>query len=76
MILLGHLQRGGSPVPHDRILATRLGDFAARSLDSGANGVMAGDVRGELTLTPFKETYAEHKAVPESMLDVLRTMAS
>lgn len=76
VILLGHLQRGGSPVPEDRILATRLGDFAVESLHQGANGVMAGDIRGKLSLTPFEETYARHKAVPEDMLEVLRTVAN
>jgi 6-phosphofructokinase 1 len=76
VILLGHLQRGGSPVPADRILATRLGDFAVQALDRGATGVMAGDVRGELTLTTFEETYTRHKAVPESLLKVLQTMSS
>lgn len=76
VVLLGHLQRGGTPVPDDRILATRLGDFAVRALNDGANGVMAGVIRGDLALTPFEETYARHKAVPESFLEVLRTMAS
>ena len=60
----------------DRILATRLGDQAVRSLDGGSSGVMAGVIRGELVLTPFEETYVRHKAVPESLLDVLQTMAS
>jgi 6-phosphofructokinase 1 len=76
VILLGHLQRGGTPVPEDRILASRLGDFAVASLDRGARGVMAGDVRGELVLTPFEQTFAHHKEVPERLLEVLRTMAS
>jgi 6-phosphofructokinase 1 len=76
VVLLGHLQRGGSPVPEDRILASRLGDFAVEALHSGASGVMAGDIRGELVLTPFKETYAHHKAVPENLLAVLKKMAS
>jgi len=73
---LGHIQRGGTPVPADRILATRLGDHAVTTLLQGATGVMAGDLCGELTLTPFLETYAQHKAVPESLLRVLQTMAS
>ena len=66
----------GTPVAAHRILATRLGDFAVQALDRGATGVMAGDVRGELTLTPFAETYTRHKAVPESLLAVLQTMSS
>ncbi len=75
-MLLGHIQRGGTPTPDDRILATKLGDFAVQSLDRGATGVMAGEIRGQLTLTPFLDTYAQHKAVPESLLELLRTMAS
>ena len=73
---LGHIQRGGTPVPEDRILATRLGDFAVISLLQGATGVMAGQLQGKLTLTPFFDTYAQHKAVPEELLRVLQTMAS
>ena len=76
VVLLGHLQRGGTPAPADRILASRLGDFAVEALDRGARGVMAGEIRGELALTPFEQTYAQHKAVPENLLAVLRTMAS
>ena len=75
-LLLGHLQRGGSPTPEDRILATRLGDFAVEALIRGANGVMAGEIGGKLTLTPFLDTYAQHKAVPESFVKLLKTMAS
>jgi len=76
VVVLGHLQRGGSPVPADRILATRLGDAAVEAIDRGQSGVMAGEVRGELVLTPFAETYAQHKTVPEGYLKVLATMAS
>lgn len=75
-VMLGHLQRGGTPVPEDRILAARLGDFAVEALCNGASGVMAGDIRGELVLTPFEETYVHHKAVPENLLKVLATIAS
>jgi 6-phosphofructokinase 1 len=76
VVLLGHLQRGGTPTPEDRILAAKLGDFAVGALDRRASGVMAGEIGGELVLTPLEETYARHKAVPESLLEVLRTMAS
>ncbi len=75
VVILGHLQRGGSPVTSDRILATRLGDFAVRSLLAGHGGAMAGEIRGELTLTPFEETYSEHKAVPPELVALLETMA-
>ena len=75
-LILGHLQRGGSPAPADRILASRLGDFAVRSILAGHTGAMAGLVHGELCLTPFPETYASHKPVPEELVSLLDTLAS
>ena len=76
VLTLGHLQRGGSPVPDDRILASRLGDFAVQALIEGEAGAMAGEVRGELVLTPFEDTYATHRPVPEELLELLKTLAN
>jgi len=76
VLTLGHLQRGGSPVPADRILGTRLGDFAVRSLLQGHTGVMAGQVDGDLVLTPLPATVAAHKPVPDELLELLAVMAS
>ncbi|MFH1265769.1 MAG: ATP-dependent 6-phosphofructokinase [Planctomycetota bacterium] len=75
-VILGHLQRGGTPAPADRILAGRLGDFAVRSLLAGHTGSMAGEVKGELVFTPFPQTYAHHKPVPEELVRLLETLAS
>lgn len=76
VITLGHLQRGGSPMPDDRILGSRLGDFAVRALIEGETGAMAGEIRDELVLTPFEDTYATHRPVPEELLELLKTMAN
>jgi 6-phosphofructokinase 1 len=38
--ILGHLQRGGSPTPFDRMLATRYGNFAAHLAAQGRYGEM------------------------------------
>lgn len=40
--VLGHLQRGGTPTAHDRVLATRLGLAAAELALEGRSGVMVG----------------------------------
>ena len=76
VVTLGHLQRGGSPVPADRILASRLGYFAVRAVIEGQTGAMAGEVCGKLVLTPFQDTYASHKPVPEELLELLKTLAN
>lgn len=39
--VLGHLQRGGSPTPHDRILSTRFGVKAAQLAATGPYNTMA-----------------------------------
>jgi 6-phosphofructokinase 1 len=75
VLRLGHLQRGGAPAPDDRILAARLGDFAIRSLGEGHTGVMAGQIAGKLVLTPFEETFDQHKPVSDEMVSLLETLA-
>lgn len=49
--VLGHIQRGGTPTPGDRNLASRLGDFAVRSLIEGQSDKACGIIKGELVLT-------------------------
>jgi 6-phosphofructokinase 1 len=49
--VLGHIQRGGTPTPGDRNLASRLGDFAVRKLLEGESDKGCGIIKGELTLT-------------------------
>jgi 6-phosphofructokinase 1 len=76
VLTLGHLQRGGTPAPADRILASRLGDFAVRSILAGHTGAMAGLVNRKLVLTPFPETFDHHKPVPEELVKLLETLAN
>jgi 6-phosphofructokinase 1 len=49
--VLGHIQRGGTPTAADRILASKLGDFAVRQLIAGESGKSCGVIKGELVLT-------------------------
>jgi len=52
-VILGHLQRGGTPTATDRILATRLGLAAGRSVLAGNFGVMAALAGTEIELVPL-----------------------
>ena len=61
--VLGHIQRGGSPSPFDRILATRLGEAAVESLLSGENSECLGVQNNEIIRTPFKECFDKKKNV-------------
>ncbi|MBN2473167.1 MAG: 6-phosphofructokinase [Pirellulales bacterium] len=76
VLTLGHLQRGGTPVPSDRILASRLGDFAVQAVIEGETGAMAGEVHSKVILTPFQDTYSKHRPVPEDLIRLLNTLAN
>jgi phosphofructokinase-like protein len=48
VVVLGHIQRGGTPTSFDRVLATRLGAAAAEAAMAGERGVMVALHRGEI----------------------------
>jgi 6-phosphofructokinase 1 len=53
--VLGYIQRGGSPTPNDRILATRYGAFATQCIAEGCFGTMVAIDKGELTTVPLSD---------------------
>jgi len=70
--VLGHVQRGGSPTPRDRVLATRYGLKAADLVHEGRFGRMAA-LRGDAIVdVSLEEATAELKTVPDDWYDVAR----
>jgi 6-phosphofructokinase 1 len=62
--ILGHVQRGGTPSPADRLLATRLGTATADYIAHGVHGVLVA-ARGETTeAVPLKEIAGVTKYIP------------
>ena len=62
--ILGHVQRGGSPSPVDRILATTLGTAATECIAAGEFGVLvASDGDGSRTV-PLEDVAGKRKIVP------------
>ena len=61
--ILGHIQRGGSPVGADRILATKLGAFAVELVINGEHVQMAGEMNGTLKGYPLAKTGDRTKAI-------------
>ncbi|NLV26025.1 MAG: 6-phosphofructokinase [Methanomicrobiales archaeon] len=53
--ILGHTQRGGSPTARDRVLASKLGVSAVNAYTKGFAGVMVGEVKRSIKLTPLCE---------------------
>ncbi|MDI3534935.1 MAG: ATP-dependent phosphofructokinase / diphosphate-dependent phosphofructokinase [Thermosediminibacterales bacterium] len=62
--VLGHLQRGGSPSPFDRILATRYGVAAAELALKGEYGVMVSLINGKIQKTSLAGLKTTTRNVP------------
>jgi ATP-dependent phosphofructokinase / diphosphate-dependent phosphofructokinase len=70
--VLGHVQRGGSPTPRDRVLATRFGLKAADLAHEGKFGQMASLQGDRIVDVPLKDATAELKTVPPEWYDVAK----
>lgn len=73
--ILGHVQRGGAPGAFDRLLGTRLGAAAVRSLAKGEHGCLAGMVQGKIGATPLDEVVANRKRIDLDLFELARVMA-
>ena len=70
--VLGHVQRGGSPTPRDRVLATRYGLKAADLVGEGRFGRMAALHGDDIVDVSLAEATAELKTVPEDWYAVAK----
>lgn len=68
--VLGHIQRGGTPTHNDRILASRLGDFAVRRLLAGDSGKSCGVINGELVATDIEKVTSTKKAFDHELYEL------
>ncbi|MGI6377172.1 MAG: ATP-dependent 6-phosphofructokinase [Anaerolineae bacterium] len=75
LIMLSHLQRGGSPLAQDRYLATALGAAAVSRLAQGEQGVLVGLVDGATITTPLDDVATRVRALDESLLAMARVLA-
>ena len=74
MVVLGHVQRGGSPTASDRVLATKLGVAATEMLLDGERGKMVGLVSNKIKTSSLisKSTHTTDAVLAyEKMLEKL-----
>ena len=65
----GHTQRGGAPVPYDRVLATRFGIEAAQLIKKQDFGNMVALVKNDIVKVPLKDIAGKLKYVnPDSQI--------
>lgn len=68
--ILGHTQRGGTPNPMDRVLATRMGVKAVDTARDGQWGQMVSYQCGRVGTVPLNEATAELSSVPKELYRV------
>jgi 6-phosphofructokinase 1 len=69
-VVLGHIQRGGSPSAFDRMLATRYGLKAIDMVHHGEFGHMAALRGNSLIAIPLAEALSKNRTVTPEMIDV------
>jgi ATP-dependent phosphofructokinase / diphosphate-dependent phosphofructokinase len=71
-VVLGHLQRGGTPTSHDRDLATRFGGMAVECVQRGEFDVMVASQPPDIVTVPLEAVGGKQKRVPPDY-DLVRT---
>lgn len=73
--ILGHLQRGGHPSAHDRIIASRMGEASIQALMKGLRNVMVGIDNDEVVYVPFSRAIRENRKLDHSLLTLLHEIS-
>ncbi len=76
VVIVGHIQRGGSPTTFDRVLASRLGVKAVEVLLDGQKGLMVGYKNNKVEVTSLKDAINLKREINKELLyivDILTT---
>ncbi|MDT0441277.1 MULTISPECIES: ATP-dependent 6-phosphofructokinase [unclassified Streptomyces] len=68
-MILGHIQRGGTPTAYDRVLATRFGWHAVEAAHHGEFGRMTALRGTDIVMAPLADATAELNRVPQNRMD-------
>ena len=72
--ILGHLQRGGRPTAHDRIIASRMGVASIQALMEGQRNVMIGIENDKIVYVPFAKAIKNDKPMDRELVNVLNEL--
>ena len=73
--ILGHLQRGGRPTAHDRIIASRMGVASIQALLEGQRNVMIGIENNKIVYVPFAKAIKNDKPIDKELVNVLHELS-
>ena len=69
-VILGHVQRGGSPVAQDRLLATKLGAYAVEAAMAGQSMVMIGEINQKVVSLPLETSWKNEKQLDPYLVKI------
>lgn len=73
--ILGHLQRGGRPTAHDRIIASRMGVASIQAIMEGQRNVMIGIENDKIVYVPFAKAIKNDKPIDKELVNVLAELS-
>ncbi len=74
-VVLGHLQRGGSPTAVDRLWATRFGDAAVDLIHQGRFGLLPVARGDAVAVVALRDAVASVRGVPPDVVELVRRLA-
>jgi 6-phosphofructokinase 1 len=76
VVVLGHVQRGGSPTCFDRVLSSRLGIAAVNALKDGKKGIMIGQSGLKIVEVPFEKAIKHHQKLSPYLVEMMEILTT
>lgn len=73
--ILGHIQRGGSPSPTDRFIASRMGFLAVQALKGGEQQIATTYKQGQVLISPLEECLGKKKEYLPQYMEIVKALA-
>ena len=74
-VVLGHIQRGGSPSARDRLLASRMGAAAVKAIVDGRPSSLVAESRGEISYVPLPEVPEKSRPLDLELLELVAMLS-
>lgn len=75
LTILGHIQRGGTPTARDRVMASRFGEYAVRTLMAGKTNRVVCSLANKICDIDINEALEMKKDIPEDMYVTSKVMS-
>jgi len=76
VVIIGHIQRGGSPTTFDRVLASRLGVKAVEALLDGKSQMVVGYRNNKIVVYPVTEAIKKQKSINQELIDIIEILTT